>query len=607
MSDRQIENVVIIGSGPAGYTAAIYAARANLKPVVFEGLQAGGIPGGQLMTTTEVENFPGFPEGITGPQLMSRMKAQAERWGTECYTEDVIEVDLSQRPFTVRSEERELKAHSIIIATGATAKKLGLPSEKIYWSNGLSACAICDGASPMFIGEELVVIGGGDSAAEEAVYLTKYGSHVHLLVRREEMRASKAMQDRVLANPKVTVHWNTEAVDVFGENNRMSGIRVRNRKTGEETDIKAKGLFYAIGHNPNTSLFKGQLELDKVGYIVVKPGTVVTSIEGVYAAGDVQDHEYRQAISAAGTGCMAALLAERWLSEHNLIIEYHQTSPPETKETVEEVSQVKTEVETESNFDINATRHYGGYALRKLFHESDRLLIVKYVSPTCGPCKTLTPILNKVIDEYKGKLYLIEIDITQDPEVAQMGQVTGTPTIQFFRNQELLAAMKGVKQKSEFRQVIDKYLGTEESQPSQPQAKATKTEVTSDSATITAKTESSFDINTTRHYGGYALRKLFHESDRLLMVKYVSPTCGSCKAVTPILAQVVDEYEGKIHAVEIDITKEKEITKQSKIQATPTIQFFRNQELLEEVRGFKQKQEYRQVIDKYLVTVASDH
>ena len=312
----------------------------------------------------------------------------------------------------------------------------------------------------MFIGEELVVIGGGDSAAEEAVYLTKYGSHVHLLVRRDEMRASKAMQDRVLDNPKVTVHWNTEAVDVFGENNRMTGIRVRNTKNGEETEIAAKGLFYAIGHNPNTSLFQGQLELDEVGYIVVKPGTVETSIKGVYAAGDVQDHEYRQAISAAGTGCMAALSAERWLSEHNLITEYHQVQQPETTKT-EAVSEAKPEADTESSFDINATRHYGGYALRKLFHESDRLLVVKYVSPTCGPCKTLTPILNKVIDEYEGKIHFIEIDITEDPEIAQMGQVTGTPTVQFFRDREMLKEIKGVKQKSEFRKIIENNLSAE--------------------------------------------------------------------------------------------------------------------------------------------------
>ncbi|MEL7054552.1 MAG: FAD-dependent oxidoreductase, partial [Cyanobacteria bacterium J06588_5] len=209
--------MVIIGSGPAGYTAAIYAARANLKPFMFEGYEAGGLPGGQLMTTTEVENFPGFPDGITGPELMDNMKAQALRWGAELVTEDVVEADFSQRPFVLRSDERTVKAHSVVIATGATAKRLGLPSEQRLWSKGISACAICDGATPLFKMESLAVIGGGDSAAEEAVYLTKYGSHVNLLVRTDKMRASKAMQDRVLNNPKITVHWNTEAVDVYGD------------------------------------------------------------------------------------------------------------------------------------------------------------------------------------------------------------------------------------------------------------------------------------------------------------------------------------------------------------------------------------------------------
>jgi thioredoxin reductase (NADPH) len=451
MKTDRIENLVIIGSGPAGYTAAIYAARANLKPVMFEGLQAGGIPGGQLMTTTEVENFPGFPEGITGPQLMERMKAQAVRWGTECYTEDVISVDLRQRPFTIASTDREIKAHSVIIATGATAKRLGLPSEEQYWNNGISACAICDGATPIFKNEELAVIGGGDSAAEEAIYLTKYGSRVNLLVRRDIMRASKTMQDRVASNPKITVRWNSEPVDVFGENNRLTGIKVKNSQTGEITEIPAKGLFYAIGHAPNTSLFRGQLELDDVGYIIVKEGTTATNIEGVYAAGDVQDREYRQAISAAGTGCMAALSAERWLSERDLIQEYHQ------EETAPSSIETKTEVATtnpETDFDINNTRHYGGYALRKLFHQSDRVLVVKYVSPTCGPCHTLKPILNKVVDEFADKIHFVEIDIEADPEVAQMGQITGTPTVQFFRDKELLKEMKGVKQRSEYANAI---------------------------------------------------------------------------------------------------------------------------------------------------------
>ena len=457
MTKESVENVVIIGSGPAGYTAAIYAARANLKPVMFEGLQAGGVPGGQLMTTTEVENFPGFPDGITGPQLMENMKAQAVRWGTECYTEDVIEVDLSQRPFTVRSTDREFKAHSIIIATGATAKRLGLPSEEKYWSNGISACAICDGAAPIFKGVELAVIGGGDSAAEESVYLTKYGSHVHTIVRRDEMRASKALQDRVLNNPKITVHWNTDTIDVFGSKGRMEGLKIRNNKTDEASELKVNGLFYAIGHTPNTSLFKGQLELDDVGYIKVKPGTVETSVEGVYAAGDVQDHEYRQAITAAGTGCMAALVAERWLSGNNLITEYHQKKGAEQPHQ-EAKEEKPVAADTEKTFELEDTRHVGGYALRKLFHDSDRLLMVKYVSPSCGPCRTLKPILSKVIDEYDGKIHFVEIDIEDDPEIAKQAGVIGTPTIQFFKDKELVKELKGVKQKSEFRQVIDSYL-----------------------------------------------------------------------------------------------------------------------------------------------------
>ncbi|HEY9635917.1 MAG TPA: thioredoxin-disulfide reductase [Coleofasciculaceae cyanobacterium] len=458
MSNPTVENLVIIGSGPAGYTAAIYAARANLKPVVFEGFQAGGLPGGQLMTTTEVENFPGFPEGITGPQLMDRMKAQAERWGAELYTEDVTFVDLSQRPFVVRSEEREFRTHSLVIATGATAKRLGLPSETEFWSRGISACAICDGATPIFHGVELAVVGGGDSAAEEAVYLTKYGDHVHLLVRSDKMRASKAMQDRVLNNPRITVEWHTEPLDVFGEDGRMTGVNVRDTRTGEERKLHVKGLFYAIGHKPNTSLFKGQLELDEVGYIVTKPGSVETSVEGVYAAGDVQDHEFRQAITAAGTGCMAAMLAERWLSVHGLIQEYHQKTHSSETPPEAELTQEKTTATPEEVFNINHTKHEGGYALRKLFHESDRLIMVKYVSPTCGPCHTLKPILNKVADEFDGKIHFVEIDITKDPDIAENAQIVGTPTVQFFKDKELVEQFQGVKQKSEFRKVIETYL-----------------------------------------------------------------------------------------------------------------------------------------------------
>jgi thioredoxin reductase (NADPH) len=455
MADTTTENLVIIGSGPAGYTAAIYAARANLKPVVFEGFQAGGLPGGQLMTTTEVENFPGFPQGITGPQLMDNMKAQAERWGAELYTEDVTFVDLSQRPFVVRSEEREVKAHSIVIATGATAKRLGLPSEHQFWSRGISACAICDGATPIFHRAELAVIGGGDSAAEESIYLTKYGDTVNMLVRGDKMRASKAMQDRVLNNPKITVHWNSEVVDVFGNDKHMEGVKIRNIKTNEEKDLHVKGLFYAVGHKPNTDLFKGQLELDDVGYIVTKLGSVETSIEGVFAAGDVQDHEFRQAITAAGTGCMAAMLAERWLSVNDLLQEFHQVPATANNELESGVEQLNKAPE---EFDVQATRHEGGYALRKLFHDSDRLLVVKYVSPGCGPCHTLKPILNKVVDEFDGRIHFVEIDIEKDRDIAENAGVNGTPTIQLFKHQELLVESKGIKPKSQYRQLVESYL-----------------------------------------------------------------------------------------------------------------------------------------------------
>ncbi|MBP0015679.1 MAG: thioredoxin-disulfide reductase [Roseofilum sp. SBFL] len=454
MSSPTVENLVIIGSGPAGFTAAIYAGRANLKPVVFEGYQMGGIPGGQLMTTTEVENFPGFPDGITGPQLMDRMKAQAVRWGAELYTEDVVSVDLSQRPFTVRSEEREFKTHTIVIATGATAKRLSLPHEQEFWSNGISACAICDGATPIFKGVELVVIGGGDTAAEEAVYLTKYGSHVHLLVRRGEMRASKAMQDRVLVHPKITVHWHTEAVDVYGEGTKFGGVKVKNNQTGEEKDLPAGGLFYAIGHTPNTQLFQGQLKLDDVGYVVTEHG-VQTSVEGVYAVGDVQDHEFRQAITAAGTGCMGAMLAERWLSAKGLGQEFKQEEGEKPSETA---AAATTQTDTEETFKLEETRHTGGYALRKLFHESDRPLLVMYTSPTCGPCHTLKPILSKVIDEFDSKIHYVQIDIEADQDIAENAGITGTPTVQVFKDKALLQELKGVKQKSQYRQVIESSL-----------------------------------------------------------------------------------------------------------------------------------------------------
>jgi len=312
-----LKDLVIIGSGPAGHTAAIYAARANLKPFMFEGYVAGGSAGGQLTTTTDVENYPGFPEGIQGPELMQLFRKQADRFGTEMVGEDIVEVDFSKRPFAIKSDQREVRAKAVIIATGAVARRMGVPNEEKMWNNGMSACAVCDGALPFFKNQPLMVIGGGDTAVEEASYLTKFGSIVYLVHRRDELRASKIMQKRAFDNEKIEIIWDTVFKDAVGED-FVTGARIQNVKSKEVKDISVAGIFYAIGHTPNTQMFENQLDLDTTGYIKVKTGTQETSVEGVFAAGDVHDHKYRQAVTAAGTGCAAALEAERWLAEQNL-------------------------------------------------------------------------------------------------------------------------------------------------------------------------------------------------------------------------------------------------------------------------------------------------
>ncbi|NNM53314.1 MAG: thioredoxin-disulfide reductase [Spirochaetales bacterium] len=314
--ENKIENILIIGSGPAAHTAAIYTGRANLNPLLFEGFLAGGVAaGGQLTTTTEIENFPGFPEGLPGPELMDRMRAQSLRCGARIETETVNSVDLSKRPFAVTTDSGTFYAKSLILATGATAKRLNLPGEDVYWQRGISACAVCDGALPFFRNRPLVVIGGGDTACEEATYLTKFASMVHLFVRRDVLRASKAMQKRVAENPKIQIHWNTAATEVLGDGKKMTGVRLVTKGNVSEQILEAGGLFYAIGHVPNTEFLQGQVNLDETGYIKTVPGTAKTNVLGVFAAGDVQDKVYRQAITAAGSGCMAALEAERFLSE----------------------------------------------------------------------------------------------------------------------------------------------------------------------------------------------------------------------------------------------------------------------------------------------------
>jgi thioredoxin reductase (NADPH) len=318
--------VVIIGSGPAAHTAAVYLSRAELKPVLYEGMLANGTAaGGQLTTTTDIENFPGFPDGIGGTELMEAMRKQSIRFGTEVITETISKLDLSQKPFKLWTEyndgpdnEPAHTADAVIIATGANARRLNLPGEEKFWQNGISACAVCDGAVPIFRNKPLFVIGGGDSAAEEAMFLAKYGSRVTVLVRRDKLRASKTMAHRLLSHPKVTVRFNSVATEVLGEDKPMglmTHLRVKDTVSGQEEVVDANGLFYAVGHDPANALVKGQVDLDEDGYIITKAGTSYTSREGVFACGDVQDKRYRQAITSAGSGCIAALEAEKFIAE----------------------------------------------------------------------------------------------------------------------------------------------------------------------------------------------------------------------------------------------------------------------------------------------------
>lgn len=310
-----MENIIIIGSGPAGYTAALYTSRANLSPFCMEGeLSKDLLPGGQLMTTTEVENYPGYPDGVTGPEMMEQFKKQAARFGARFVYKTATKVDLSKRPFTVWSGEEVWQCKALIIATGANAKYLGIESEQKFMNKGVSACATCDGALPRFRDKPLVVVGGGDTAMEETLFLTNFASKVHLVHRRDKFRASKIMGDRVVKHAKVSVEWNSVVEEILGtEGEGVTGVRLKDTVSGDTREMACTGYFAAIGHKPNSDLFEGVLDTDPNGYLVTKPGGTYTNVEGVFACGDVQDHVYRQAITAAGSGCMAAIDATRWL------------------------------------------------------------------------------------------------------------------------------------------------------------------------------------------------------------------------------------------------------------------------------------------------------
>ncbi|CAI4492897.1 BCN_G0025720.mRNA.1.CDS.1 [Saccharomyces cerevisiae] len=311
--------VTIIGSGPAAHTAAIYLARAEMKPTLYEGMMANGIAaGGQLTTTTDIENFPGFPESLSGSELMERMRKQSAKFGTNIITETVSKVDLSSKPFRLWTEFNEdaepVTTDAIILATGASAKRMHLPGEETYWQQGISACAVCDGAAPIFRNKPLAVIGGGDSACEEAEFLTKYASKVYILVRKDHFRASVIMQRRIEKNPNIIVLFNTVALEAKGDGKLLNMLRIKNTKSNVENDLEVNGLFYAIGHSPATDIVKGQVDEEETGYIKTVPGSSLTSVPGFFAAGDVQDSRYRQAVTSAGSGCIAALDAERYLS-----------------------------------------------------------------------------------------------------------------------------------------------------------------------------------------------------------------------------------------------------------------------------------------------------